>query len=99
MGIDEAVVGMCIGETRKITVQPQSAFGERRDGMLISVDRKRVQAGSTLRIGQSLWTTCASGRRISVTVAEVSGRNITLDTNHPLAGRVITFEVNLVGIL
>jgi len=99
MGIDEAVVGMCIGETRKITVQPQNAFGEHRDGMLIRVDRKRVQAGSTLKIGQSLWTTCPDGRRMSVTVVEISDSGVMLDTNHPLAGRVIAFEVNLVGIL
>lgn len=99
LGIDEAVAGMCIGETRKITVQPQNAFGERRDGMLITVDRKRVQAGSIPEIGQSLWTTCPDGRRMSVTVAEVSDSEVTLDTNHPLAGKVITFEVNLVGIL
>ena len=99
LGIDEAVVGMYVGETRVVTVQPADAFGERRDGMLIVVDQRRIQADSIPAVGQSLWTTCASGRRVSVTVAEVSGTNVTLDTNHPLAGKVITFEVNLVEIL
>ena len=99
LGIDEAVVGMYVGETRVVTVQPADAFGKRRDGMLIVVDQRRIQADSIPEVGQSLWTTCASGRMVSVTVAEISGTNVTLDTNHPLAGKVITFEVSLVGIL
>jgi peptidylprolyl isomerase len=99
LGIDEAVIGMRVGETRRVTVQPRDAFGERREGMLITVDRERVPADSIPEIGQSLWTTCANGRRVSVTVVEVSGSEVTLDTNHPLAGKVITFELSLVGIL
>jgi peptidylprolyl isomerase len=99
LGIDEAVVGMYVGETRIVAVQPRDAFGERRDGMLITVDEKKLQGGSVPEIGQRLWTTCENGRRVSVTVAEVSGSEVTLDTNHPLAGKVITFEVSLVGIL
>jgi peptidylprolyl isomerase len=99
LGIDKAVVGVHVGETRTITVPPQDAFGKRRDGMLITVDRKRVQAGSAPEIGQTLWTTCANGRRMFVTVADVSGRKVTLDTNHPLAGKVITFEIHLARIL
>jgi len=98
-GIEEAVIGMQIGETRTVRVQPQDAFGERQDGMLITVDRKTVQAGLVPEIGQRVWATCASGRKMSVTVVEVSGPRVTLDTNHPLAGKVITFEVHLVGIL
>ncbi len=97
-GIEEAVVGMHIGETRTITVQPQDGFGKRQDGMLITVDRKRVQTGLAPRIGQRVWATCASGRKMSVTVVEVSRTKVTLDTNHPLAGKHITFEIRLVGI-
>ena len=75
------------------------AFGEHRDGMFITVDQKRIQAGLAPEIGQSLWTIGANDRMTLVTVAEVDGRKITLDTNHPLAGKVITFEIHLIGIL
>jgi FKBP-type peptidyl-prolyl cis-trans isomerase 2 len=97
--MEEAVVGMQIGQTRTVTIQPRDAFGEHRDGMLITVDKERVQAGLAPEIGQRVWATCASGRKMSVTVVEISGTKVTLDTNHPLAGKVITFEVHLVGIL
>jgi hypothetical protein len=73
--------------------------GKRRDGMLITVDRKKGQAGAVPEKGQTLWTTCANGRRMFVTVADVSGRKVMLDTNHPLAGKVITFEIHLARIL
>ena len=99
LGIDEAVVGMQTGEKRTIILQPDDAFGEHRDGMFIIVDQKSIPAGMAPEIGQSLWTTGASDRMILVTVAEVDGRKITLDTNHPLAGKVITFEIHLMGIL
>ena len=98
-GIDEAVIGMQTGDKRTITLQPENAFGEHRDGMFITVDQKRIQAGLVPEIGQSLWTMGANDRMTLVTVAEVDGRKITLDTNHPLAGKVITFEIHLIGIL
>ncbi len=98
-GIEDAVIGMQIGQTRTVTVQPQDAFGERRNGMLVTVDKVRMRTDGGPEIGQRVWATCASGRKIPATVAEISATKVVLDTNHPLAGKVITFELHLVGIL
>lgn len=97
-GVEEAVVGMRMGETRMITVAPQDAFGEHSEGMLIVVDRKRVQTHMDPEIGQKVWAACASGRKMPVTITAVSRTKVTLDTNHPLAGKTITFEIHLVRI-
>ena len=67
--------------------------------MLIAVDRKRVDGKAELKVGQRLSATCANGRTISVTVAEVSKSKVMLDTNHPLAGETITFDIQLVRIV
>lgn len=98
-GIEDAVVGMRIGQKRTVTVQPQDAFGERREGMLITVDKTRMRTDTPSKIGQRVWVTCVNGRKIPARVVEVSRAKVVLDTNHPLAGQVITFEVHLVGIL
>ena len=67
--------------------------------MLIAVDRSRIESDSELKVGQRLRATCANGRNISVTIADVSESKVTLDTNHPLAGKTITFDIKLVRIV
>lgn len=98
-GVEQAVIGMRPRQTKTITVEPRDAFGIHREGMLIRIDRKRVQNGLELRIGQRLRATCANGQTVPVTVREVSRSRVTLDTNHPLAGETITFDIQLVRIV
>jgi len=98
-GVEQAVIGMRPGQSKTVTLHPREAYGKHREGMLIAVDRKRVETGSGLRVGQQLRATCANGRTISVTVAEITKSKVMLDTNHPLAGKTITFDIQLVRIV
>ena len=98
-GVEKAVVGMCPGQSKTVTLRPREAYGKHREGMLIAVDRSRVTTESDLKVGQQLRATCANGRTISVTVAEISKSKVMLDTNHPLAGKTITFDIRLVHIV
>lgn len=98
-GVEQAVVGMRPRQTKTVTLRPQEAFGVHRDGMLIRIDRKQVQDGLELRVGQRLRATCANGQTVPVTVREISQSRVTLDTNHPLAGQTITFDIQLVRIV
>ena len=98
-GIEQAVVGMCPGQSKTVTLQPRDAYGKHREGMLIAVDRSRVATESELRVGQQLRATCANGRTITVTVVEIAKSKVMLDTNHPLAGQTITFDIRLVRIV
>jgi peptidylprolyl isomerase len=97
-GVEQAVIGMRPGQRKTVTLHPPQAYGKHREGMLIAVDRNRIEAESELRVGQKLLATCANGRRVSVTVADVSESKVILDTNHPLAGKTITFDIKLVHI-
>lgn len=97
-GVEQAVIGMRPGQRKTVRLRPPEAYGKHRDGMLITVDRRRVETNTELRVGQQLRATCANGRTISVTVAEIVGSKVMLDTNHPLAGKTITFDIQLVRI-
>jgi peptidylprolyl isomerase len=98
-GVEQAIIGMCPGQSKTVRLRPPQAYGRHREGMLIAVDRRRVQSDSELRVGQQLRATCANGRTISVTVAEITDSKVMLDTNHPLAGKTITFDIQLVRIV
>ncbi|MHC4518273.1 MAG: FKBP-type peptidyl-prolyl cis-trans isomerase [Planctomycetota bacterium] len=97
-GVEQAVIGMRPGQRKTVTLYPPQAYGKHREGMLIAVDRSRVEAESELRVGQRLRAAGNNGRGISVTVADVSESKVILDTNHPLAGKTITFDIKLVHI-
>ena len=98
-GVEQAVIGMRPGQRKVVTLHPPQAYGRHREGMLIAVDRNRIESDSELEIGQRLRATCANGRRVSVTVADITNSKVILDTNHPLAGRTITFDIRLVRIV
>ena len=98
-GVEQAVIGMRPGQRKVVTLHPPQAYGRHREGMLIAVDRNRIESDSELQIGQRLRATCANGRRVSVTVADITNSKVILDTNHPLAGRTITFDIRLVRIV
>ncbi len=98
-GVEQAIIGMRPRQNKTITLRPQDAFGIHREGMLIRIDRKRIQKGLELRVGQKLRATCANGQTVPVTVCEISPSRVTLDTNHPLAGQTITFDIQLVRIV
>lgn len=98
-GVEQAVIGMRPGQNKTVTLRPQDAYGKHREGRLITVDRSRVSTESELKVGQQLQATCANGRTITVTVAEISKSKVMLDTNHPLAGKTITFDIRLMRIV
>lgn len=97
-GFEKAVVGMSPGETCKTTIPCDEAYGPRRDGLVITVDRKQVPSEIQPEVGQHLTVTKDTGEDVPVVVSEVSDETVTLDANHPLAGKDLTFEIELVEV-
>jgi peptidylprolyl isomerase len=97
-GFEEAVVGMTPGESKTATVTPEEAYGPRYDEMVVVIGRQELPEHLDPKVGQRLQIRQPEGRMISVTVTDVSEANVTLDGNHPLAGRDLTFEIELVEI-
>lgn len=90
-GFEKGVMGLEIGETRIVRVEPGEAYGPRRDDLVITVGREQAPEGLAPNDQVEV-----SGRRGVIT--EVTGDHVVADLNHPLAGEVLTFEVELVDI-
>jgi peptidylprolyl isomerase len=98
-GFEQGVLGMKLGESKAITILPEQAYGPYYEDRVWVLDRAQLPPGLEPEVGQHLQMASAQGQIIVVTVTEVSATNITVDANHPLAGKTLTFEIQLVAIL
>ena len=98
-GFEQGVIGMQLGESKTITIPADQAYGPYNEELVEVVERDHLPADMEPEVGQRLQSTQANGQRIVVTIINVSGSNITVDANHPLAGKDLTFEIQLVEII
>ena len=97
-GLDTAMPGMAVGETKRVEVPAEQAYGEPNADALQAVPRSEIPEDIPLDIGTQLQVQTPSGQVMPVTVAEVTEEQVTLDANHPLAGKDLTFDIELVEI-
>lgn len=97
-GFDEAVNGMSVGDKKTASLPPEQAYGEARDELLITIKKEEVPAEVTVEVGQRLALRAPNNQEIPVMVTEVTDAAVTLDANHPLAGKTLIFDIELVGI-
>jgi len=98
-GFEQAVTGMHVGDYKTAVIPVEQAYGARREDLVVTVDRKQFAPDLELKIGQRLEVTQEDNQVILVTIAALTDSTITLDANHPLAGKPLTFELELVGIV
>lgn len=98
-GFEKAVVGMKVGEKKTVTIPVDEAYGPYHDDWVIQISRDRIKTDTEPQVGQVLSTTGTSGQQIAFTITAVSDNGtVTLDGNHPLAGKDLTFEIELLKI-
>ncbi len=97
-GFDDAVTGMAPGEAKTVVIPAEQAYGPRRDEMVGEVPRAQFPPKIEPRVGQQLQMQ-QNGQAFAVTVAEVTDLVVRLDGNHPLAGKDLTFRLELVEIV
>lgn len=95
---EQAVIGMNPGEYKTVKIPSENAYGPRRDEMLIVVDRSQFPENLEPKIDQQLQIRNQNGQSTVAKVVDISGTNVTLDANHPLAGQDLTFEIQLTEI-
>ena len=95
-GIETALVGMSAGETKNTILQPKEAYGTHDPQNVHSVERDGIPDEVELEIGTVFEAEDSIGNQVHLQVLEFSNRRVTFDANHPLAGRTITIELNLV---
>ncbi|SES42339.1 peptidylprolyl isomerase [Tranquillimonas rosea] len=97
-GLDDALPGMAVGDTKKVTVKPEDAYGEHDPSRQQTVARDQIPEDIPTEPGTQLQLQTPDGQAVPVVVAEATDTEITLDANHPLAGKELTFDVELVEI-
>ncbi len=97
-GFEKAVDGMKAGDTTVADIPVTEAYGEVREDMILEVPKKDVPEDITPEVGQRLAVQQQDGQSIPVTISKVSEETITLDANHPLAGKDLVFEIELLEV-
>ena len=98
-GFESAITGMTIGESKTTVIPMEQAYGVRRDDMIVTVMRDQLPPDLDVKVGQRLEITQADDKVLLVTVTAVTDSSITLDSNHPLAGKSLTFDLELIDIV
>ena len=98
-GFEQAVIGMTPGETKTATIPPEEAYGPHREDMTLTVDREQFPEDINPEPGQQLQVQQPDGKAAIVAVSDVSTSTVTLDANHPLAGKPLTFDIRLMDVV
>jgi len=97
-GFDKGIAGMAIGDKKSIEIEPADAYGERRDDLEVAIKKSAIPADIEPKEGLQLQMQDPQGQMINVVITKIEGDDVTLDANHPLAGKKLIFEVELVEI-
>lgn len=97
-GFEEALIGMSTGENKTVVIPSEKAYGPHRKEMVVVVAKDQFPQDLKLNPGEQLELSQSDGRVIIVTITDIAESTITLDANHPLAGKDLTFDVQLVDI-
>ena len=95
-GFDEAVIGMETGEEKEITLQPAEAYGDINPQMVQKVPRDKLPPDQDPKAGMMLMMKLQTGQQLPVKIIEVTDTEVTIDINHPLAGKVLKFKIKVV---
>ena len=97
-GFDEAVVGMAKDEEKEITLKPEDAYGDPKDEMIQKVPKDKLPKEQEPAVGMTIGVGFGDGRQMPATITEVTDTEVTIDMNHPLAGKTLTFKLKVVEI-
>ncbi len=97
-GLEEALEGKAQGDQVSVSIEPAKAYGEHNPQAVQQVPRAQFPPDIEIQPGMQFQTQAPNGQVAVVTVAGVEGDNVLLDTNHPLAGKTLNFEVTITDV-
>jgi len=97
-GFDDAVMGMKEGEEKDFSLDPKEAYGERKEELQREIPRDQLPKEHEPKEGMMLMMGSPDGQQFPVRIAKVSDDIVTLDLNHPLAGKRLTFKITITKI-
>lgn len=97
-GISEGIIGMSIGETKTIILPPEKACGPRRQKSIFNLKKSDLPKNYRPIAGQHIKLKRPNGKIVKATVADIAEDTVTVDTNSPLAGKTLIFDIELLEI-
>ena len=97
-GLEKALEGKSPGDSFRIIIAPEEAYGQREESLISTVARSQFAGVENIAVGMQLDAESQDGVIRTVTVLKVGGDKLTVDANHALAGMELTYDVYLVGI-
>lgn len=97
-GFEDAVLGMQPGEKKTVTVQPEEGFGMYDEDLVFEIDKEELPQGFVPQVGIDFEMIDDEGREVSGTIIDVSLDTVLVDTNAPLAGKAVIYEIELLEI-
>jgi len=94
-GFEDALIGMTIGEKKTVEIPPKDAYGEFSNELIVEVTKDRLP--KDVQIGQTLQSNTPKGP-VVVTVVEIKENVVVLDANHPLSGKKLIFDLEIMEI-
>ena len=98
-GFDQAVIGMNVGDKKTVNIPSDQAYGPHLEDKVLEVNQDQIPQHLNLEVGQQVQVPQKDGSKIFFVVTGVSETSVTLDGNHPLAGKDLVFDIQLVEIL
>lgn len=97
-GFEEAVVGMDLNEEKEVTIPKEKAYGEPNPKLVSKIPREKLPSEQEPKKGMMLQAGLPDGRKVPAVITEVTDKEVTIDLNHPLAGKTLIFKIKVVEI-
>lgn len=97
-GLDQRMRGMNIGEKRTLEIPCAEAYGEHHAEGVQQIQKAQLPAGAEPQVGMQLQAQTPDNRQIVFVITAIDGETVTVDANHPLAGKDLIFDVELVSV-
>lgn len=96
-GLEKALNGLRVGDAKHVVVKPDEAYGPIRPEAFVEIPKERIPE-KMQTVGAHLVAQHKDGQPLHAFVKEIKEKTIVLDTNHPLAGKALTFDVKIVEV-
>ncbi|MCK4650106.1 peptidylprolyl isomerase [Candidatus Pacearchaeota archaeon] len=96
-GFDAAVIGMEVGEEKEVTLKPKEAYGMPDERAIQKVPKDKFPAGA--KEGMMIGVPLPNGQQIPAKITKIDEKEVTIDMNHPMAGKVLVFKIKIVEVL
>jgi peptidylprolyl isomerase len=95
-GFDNAVIGMDVGDSKTVVIEPEDGYGLRNEKMFVEIPRESIPEEMTLTEGIQVDLQSPEGHPIAATVAQITDEMVKMDINHFLAGKTLEFDITII---